>query len=108
MCFVWRVAAYLSYFSTRSEMVVKELDFGLIMVSHVNDLGQTRGSRFITRFVILGLTLYVICLAIIQLLITPLIFLFPRIDFVVKQALLDNCTSIIQLIALRMRAQDTR
>jgi hypothetical protein len=30
-------------------MVVKELDFGLIMVSHVNDLVQTRGSRYISK-----------------------------------------------------------
>lgn len=35
----------LDYLTTRLEMMVKELDFGLIMVSHVNDEGQTRGSR---------------------------------------------------------------
>ena len=35
----------LDYISTRLEMLVKELNFGLIFVSHVNDNGQTRGSR---------------------------------------------------------------
>lgn len=35
----------LDYLSTRLEMMVKELDFALIFVSHVNDNGQTRGSR---------------------------------------------------------------
>jgi twinkle protein len=39
----------LDYLSTRLEMMVKELDFALIMVSHVNDNGQTRGSRFISK-----------------------------------------------------------
>lgn len=39
----------LDYFSTRVEMMVKELDFALIVVSHVNDLGQTRGSRYIAK-----------------------------------------------------------
>jgi len=39
----------LEYFSTRIEMLVKELDFGLIFVSHVNDFGQTRGSRMISK-----------------------------------------------------------
>jgi len=39
----------LDYLSTRLEMMVKELDFGLVMVSHVNDLGQTRGSRYISK-----------------------------------------------------------
>ena len=39
----------LDYFSTRLEMLVKDLDFGLIMVSHVNDFGQTRGSRYLTK-----------------------------------------------------------
>lgn len=39
----------LDYFSTRLEMLVKELDFALIMVSHVNDYGQTRGSRYISK-----------------------------------------------------------
>lgn len=39
----------LDYISTRLEMMVKELDFSLIMVSHVNDNGQTRGSRYPTK-----------------------------------------------------------
>lgn len=39
----------LDYLSTRLEMMVKELDFSLIFVSHVNDLGQTRGSRNISK-----------------------------------------------------------
>lgn len=39
----------LDYLSTRLEMMVKELDFALILVSHVNDFGQTRGSRNISK-----------------------------------------------------------
>lgn len=39
----------LDYLSTRLEMMVKELDFALIIVSHVNDFGQTRGSRYISK-----------------------------------------------------------
>lgn len=39
----------LDYLSTRLEMMVKELDFGLILVSHVNDYGETRGSRYIGK-----------------------------------------------------------
>lgn len=39
----------LDYLSTRLEMMVKELNFALIFVSHVNDLGQTRGSRNISK-----------------------------------------------------------
>ena len=39
----------LDYFSTRLEMMVKELDFALIMVAHVNDEGLTRGSRYISK-----------------------------------------------------------
>lgn len=39
----------LDYLSTRLEMMVKELDFALIMVSHVNDDGRTRGSRYISK-----------------------------------------------------------
>ena len=37
----------LDYLCTRLEMMVKELDFALIFVSHINDFGQTRGSRYI-------------------------------------------------------------
>lgn len=39
----------LDYLATRLEMMVKELNFALIMVSHVNDNGQTRGSRYISK-----------------------------------------------------------
>ncbi len=39
----------LDYLSTRLEMLVKELDFALILVSHVNDDGKTRGSRNISK-----------------------------------------------------------
>lgn len=39
----------LDFLSTRLEMMVKELDFALIVVSHVNDEGQTRGSRNISK-----------------------------------------------------------
>ncbi len=39
----------LDYISTRLEMMVKELDFGLIMVCHENDYGQSRGSRMPTK-----------------------------------------------------------
>lgn len=39
----------LDYIATRIEMMVKELDFSLIWVSHVNDFGQTRGSRYLTK-----------------------------------------------------------
>lgn len=39
----------LTYLSGRLAMMVQELDFSLIMVSHVNDYGQTRGSRMIEK-----------------------------------------------------------
>lgn len=39
----------LDFFSTRLEMMVKELGFSLILVSHVNDNGLTRGSRLISK-----------------------------------------------------------
>ena len=39
----------LEYLATRLEMQVKELDYALIMVSHVNDFGQTRGSHYLTK-----------------------------------------------------------
>jgi twinkle protein len=39
----------LDYLCTRLEMLVKELNFSLIFVSHVNDAGQTRGSRYISK-----------------------------------------------------------
>lgn len=39
----------LDYLSTRLAMMIKELNFALVMVSHVNDEGQTRGSRLIGK-----------------------------------------------------------
>lgn len=39
----------LDYVSTRLAMMVKELDFALFLVSHVNDEGKTRGSRNISK-----------------------------------------------------------
>lgn len=39
----------LEYLSARLEILTQELNFGLIMVSHVNDNGQTRGSRMIGK-----------------------------------------------------------
>lgn len=39
----------LDYISTRLAMLTRELEFALILVSHVNDLGQTRGSRNIAK-----------------------------------------------------------
>jgi twinkle protein len=39
----------LEYLSARLEILTQELDFGLIMVSHENDHGQTRGSRMIEK-----------------------------------------------------------
>lgn len=39
----------LDYIATRLEMMVKELNFSLIIVSHVNDQGLTRGSRYISK-----------------------------------------------------------
>lgn len=39
----------LDYISTRLAMMVKELDFCLVMVSHVNDDDKTRGSRNISK-----------------------------------------------------------
>lgn len=39
----------LEYLSARLELMTQELDFGLIVVSHINDNGQTRGSRMIAN-----------------------------------------------------------
>jgi twinkle protein len=39
----------LDYLSTHLETMVKDLQFALIVVSHVNDAGQTRGSRYISK-----------------------------------------------------------
>lgn len=41
----------LDYLATKLEMMVKELEFALILVSHVNDNGETRGSRYIGKMV---------------------------------------------------------
>jgi len=48
----------LDYLSTRLEMMVKELDFALIIVSHVNDDGLTRGSRNISKIADIRIDLY--------------------------------------------------
>jgi len=39
----------LDYISTRLAMMVEEINFALIVVSHVNDEGKTRGSRNISK-----------------------------------------------------------
>ena len=39
----------LDYISTRLAMMTRELKFALVMISHVNDQGQTRGSRNISK-----------------------------------------------------------
>lgn len=39
----------LDYLSTKLAMMTRELDFTLFLVSHVNDNGQTRGSRNISK-----------------------------------------------------------
>jgi twinkle protein len=39
----------LDYLSTQFALMVKELDFALIFISHVNDDGKTRGSRYISK-----------------------------------------------------------
>lgn len=39
----------LEHLSARLEILTQELDFGLVLVSHVNDFGQTRGSRMISK-----------------------------------------------------------
>lgn len=39
----------LSYLSGRLALSTQELDYGLVLVSHVNDYGQTRGSRMIGK-----------------------------------------------------------
>ena len=41
--------AILDYLSTKAERMTEDLGFGLIMVSHVNDEGETRGSRNISK-----------------------------------------------------------
>jgi twinkle protein len=39
----------IDYFMTRLGMMVVELDFAAIITSHVNDSGQTRGSRYVGK-----------------------------------------------------------
>lgn len=39
----------IEYLATKLEMLVKELDFALLFVSHVNDFGQTRNSHYLTK-----------------------------------------------------------
>lgn len=39
----------LDYISTRLKMMAEELDFCLLFISHVNDMGLTRGSRNISK-----------------------------------------------------------
>lgn len=39
----------IDYLATKLETLVKELDIALLMISHVNDFGQTRGSRWLTK-----------------------------------------------------------
>lgn len=48
----------LDYISTRLAMMVEELDFSLFLISHVNDQGQTRGSRNITKVADLVIDLF--------------------------------------------------
>jgi twinkle protein len=48
----------LDYLSTRLAMMVEELDFTLFAISHVNDEGQTRGSRNIGKVADLRIDLY--------------------------------------------------
>ena len=39
----------LEYLATRLKMLAVELDFAIILVSHLNDFGQTRGSHYLTK-----------------------------------------------------------
>lgn len=39
----------LDTLATRAALMVKELNFSLVVVSHVNDFGQTRGSRYLGK-----------------------------------------------------------
>jgi twinkle protein len=48
----------LDYISTRLKMMAKELDFALFLISHVNDEGQTRGSRNISKVADLIISLH--------------------------------------------------
>lgn len=48
----------LDYISTQLAMMVEELDFNLHLISHVNDSGQTRGSRNISKIADIRLDLF--------------------------------------------------
>lgn len=48
----------LDYISTRLAMMTEELDFTLFLISHVNDEGQTRGSRNISKVADLRIDLH--------------------------------------------------
>lgn len=48
----------LDYMSTKLKKMCKELKFCLVMISHVNDDGQTRGSRNITKIADVVIDLY--------------------------------------------------
>lgn len=48
----------LDYISTRLKTLTQELDFCLFMISHVNDEGQTRGSRNISKVADLIISLH--------------------------------------------------
>lgn len=48
----------LDFISTRLSKMAADLDFGLVAVSHVNDEGQTRGSRNISKEAYIVLNLY--------------------------------------------------
>jgi hypothetical protein len=39
----------LDFLATKLEMLAKELDIAIIIVSHVNDEGKSRGSRWLTK-----------------------------------------------------------
>lgn len=57
----------IDQFCTRLEMMVKELDFSLIMVSHVNDEGKTRGSRYPTKVSDITISLHRDLMHVVQL-----------------------------------------
>lgn len=48
----------LDYISTQLKMLAKELDFIMVLVSHVNDDGKTRGSRNISKIADIRIDLF--------------------------------------------------
>ena len=48
----------LDYLSTKLKKMCKELNFCLVMITHVNDDGQTRGSRNISKIADIMIDLY--------------------------------------------------